>query len=45
MSEVKFIYSGGVEPRPYGIVGVGLCSTRIHSYSVTTFLIKLILVM
>ena len=25
------MYSGGVEPRPYGVVGVGLCSTRIDS--------------
>ena len=25
------MYSGGVEPCPYGVVGVGLCSTRIGS--------------
>ena len=23
------MYSGGVEPRPYGVVGVGLCSVMV----------------
>ena len=29
------MYSGGVEPRPYDVVGVGLCSTRIGSQVIT----------
>lgn len=27
VSKDKFMYSGGVEPHPYDIVGMGLCST------------------